>query len=710
MLGSLPSAIQGTCAEIGSDRACGTRPSRGQTADATRGREDSRRPWRAPSRIGRMAAMPLPRVLIASAPHADTFGYSMPPPGLLRLGGELERCGLPLRLELDDLAFRLAADELPGAPPESAADAEGDRLRDGTVAHLLRNGPPEVLGLSVMGANLPIALAVAEQVRARAPRTRVVLGGPGTTGIDVALLERFDFVDAIVRGEGERTCPELLAALLAEPAGSGAPTTADLSPIDGLTWRAPDGRVVRNADRALLPDLAEVADYAWHLLPPLEAYKRVTGAADGLVPIDSGRGCVYDCAFCTIGRSWSRRSRPLPAARLAEEIAAVGRMPAGKQAYLCHDLFGADRKHALALCAELRARRIDVPWEVRARADHLDGELIQAMGAAGCYRVLLGIESADGAVRNASQKRMDADFDVLGKVEQLLAAGITPILSLILGLPGETDVELDATLELCVQSSLRGGVNLSLHLVNPQPGCGLGEAEGARSRPVEGIAPDMALGTGHTPAERALIEAHPDLFSTFALLTGLPGGEARLRELHRFSAELAPLLMRLPRAFAAVQRQSGRTALELARDWLASGLSFEGFALRSGDELVRAALDWDQALLRAAADARPTADDRMRPAGERFRLPCSPKDLRAWLTGERERPATGAPRAVWVVGEGARVLTLAVSSDVERILDLLGPEGRTLDELEAQPGLAGACSRLAELGLLLAPRSPAEQR
>ncbi|MHC4375147.1 MAG: B12-binding domain-containing radical SAM protein [Planctomycetota bacterium] len=647
--------------------------------------------------------MSLPRVLIASAPHADTFGYSMPPPGLLRLGGELVRIGLPLRLELDDLAFRLAAGHLPGAPPECAVDRDVDRLLDGTVAHLLRDGAPAILGLSVMGANLPIALAVAARVRALAPDTRLVLGGPGTTGIDLALMERFECLDAIVRGEGERSVPELLEAWL--PAGRAVPlgTDLDLSPIDGLTWRRADGSVERNADRALLPDLAEVADYAWHLLPPLEEYKRVTGAEDGLVPLDSGRGCVYDCAFCTIGRSWSRRSRPLPATRLAGEIAAVGEMPAGKQAYLCHDLFGADRKHALALCQELQAQGVDVPWEVRARADHLDGELIAAMGAAGCYRVLLGIESADGAVRNTSDKRMAADFDVLAKVEELLAAGITPILSLILGLPGETDTELDATLELCVQSSLRGGVNLSLHLVNPQPGCGLGEAEGARSRPVEGIAPDMALGTGHTPAERELIAAHPDLFSTFALLTGLPGGVARLRELHRFSNELAPLLMRLPRTFAALQRSANRSALELARDWLASGLSFEGFTARHANASVQAALDWDQALLRAAAGGRRASDDRVHPVGERFSLPCDPGALRTWLLGSGPRPTLDTPRAVCVVGEGLRVRTLALSPDVERVLDLLGPEGRSLDELTAQPGLARACAQLAERGLVHVP-------
>src|SRR5262245_13899446 len=60
---------------------------------------------RAPrSEIGRV------KIVLAQAPHRDTFGYSMPPPGLLRLGGELTRAGIVVALE--DLAYRLAAGEL----------------------------------------------------------------------------------------------------------------------------------------------------------------------------------------------------------------------------------------------------------------------------------------------------------------------------------------------------------------------------------------------------------------------------------------------------------------------------------------------------------------------------------------------------------------------------------------------------------------------
>ncbi|MDA1265251.1 MAG: hypothetical protein O2816_09265, partial [Planctomycetota bacterium] len=84
------------------------------------------------------------RVLLASAPHADTFGYSMPPPGLLRLGGSLRRDGVEVALE--DLAFRQASGALP----------EDDELAEAAAALLLARGDFEVIGLSSMGATVPV--------------------------------------------------------------------------------------------------------------------------------------------------------------------------------------------------------------------------------------------------------------------------------------------------------------------------------------------------------------------------------------------------------------------------------------------------------------------------------------------------------------------------------------------------------------------------
>lgn len=616
------------------------------------------------------------RVLLASAPHRDTFGYSMPPPGLLRLGGALERGGIDV--ELDDLAHALAKGELP----------EGDGLADAASERVLARGAVDVIGLSVMGATLPIALAILERVRKRSPSVRTWIGGPGTTGVDRAIVERFACVDVVVRGEGEVTALELARAR--DPRG-----------VAGTTWRAADGTVVREPDREPIRDLGDLPPYAWHRLPSIAEYKRVTGAEDGLVPIDSGRGCAYDCSFCTIGRFWSRRSRVLPAHRLADEIEGLASIEGAKCAYLCHDLFGAQRAHALDLCRELEARGARVPFEVRARADHLDRELLDAMARAGGYRVLLGIESGAASVRRANQKGMRDDVDLLRVVDDCASAGITPILSLILGLPGEGEVELAASLDFCSDAALRAGVNLSLHLVNPQPGCGLGEEHGAEARAVEGIPPDMALGAGETAAEQALIAAHPDLFSTFALL---PQPTERLHALAEIARELPEVLMRFPRTFALLRRRHG-DALATWRSLKGSGRSFEAFARASRDPLVDDLLAWEQALVRAGSGApastprgprarsaivRVTHDvvaaaDALRTGGETSREPRA--NILAVHASSGRSPLRG-------------VATSRISAEVAALLDALDGT-RSLAELEAErPGIEHALRALARSGLV----------
>lgn len=625
------------------------------------------------------------RVLLVAAPHRDTFGYSMPPPGLLRLGGELLRAEVDV--ELLDLAHELAAGVIPH--DETLAEAACERI--------LTRGEFDAVGLSVMGATLPIALLILERLKLARKSTATWLGGPGTTGIDVRLIERFPHVDAIARGEGERTILEWIAAL---SRGS------DFSGIAGTTWRARDGTVHREIDRPPIEDMASLPPYAWQLLPSIADYKRVTGGADGLVAIDSGRGCVYDCSFCTIGRFWSRRSRTLPATRLVDEVLALIDVPAAKSAYLCHDLFGANRGQAIAFCDGLIERGSPMPFEVRARADHLDLALLERMRAAGGYRVLIGVESADAGVREKSHKGLRRGTDMLHVVDDCARAGITPILSLILGLPGEDEAELEASLDLCARACLRAGVNISLHLVNPEPGSSFGEQFARRSRSIAGIPPDMAVGAGETAAERALIDAHPDLFSTFALL---PGDEEHLKELHRIATELPEILMRYPRTFALLREQRDSTqssAYGLYRAWKSSARSFESYVARVGSVAARDMMNWEQALVRAASrGVLAPADGRVRVTSEvvrsSFDLPAIADGLRAGLVAAREPSETWlaiAPRRA--DSPMSAVTTSRITSDVAKLLSALDEERSRDDWERSSPGLGPALDRFRSLGLV----------
>ncbi len=661
--------------------------------------------------------------LLVSSPHRDTFGYSMPPPGLLRLGGAMERDGLPVALidgahEVARGAWR--AEHM----AEDACEAILERARE--------VGGLAAVGLSTMGATLPVALAIASRLRAARCDAPIWLGGPGVGGIELEILRRFAAIDVVVRGEAEETIVALARARLEGRGAHG---------IAGCHWRDEHGVARAESPRAPLADLSRLPDMAWHLVPPIKRYKEVTGELEGLVPIDSGRGCVYDCSFCSIGRWWGRRSRPLPARILADEVCGILAMEGARTAYLCHDLFAANRAHAVAFCSELVARGSPVAWEARCRADHLDRELLALMRKAGCWRVLLGIESGDAAVREAANKGMRSDVDLLRVVEDCAATGVVPILSILLGLPGEGEAELESTLSLASRASLVAGVNLSFHLPNPQPGCALGEEHGARAVRLEGIQPDMAFGAGESSDERVLLDAHPDLFTTFALL---PRPEHELRELATLAQSLPELLMRFPRTFALWSRRQGGV-LAGWRAWRSSKRSLEACVRSTHDAVLEASLALEHAQLRAVAKAgagsgascgegqsslakearteetrtaqprQPQSEagrtesrsvsERMQGQGVRSRAIVLATRLDpqrttlALLAGERVE-LDEAPRALAIVAEGKRVTTLALSPDARRVLDLLDGK-HTLEQLErANPGLAAAARTLAARGLV----------
>jgi hypothetical protein len=625
------------------------------------------------------------RVLIASAPHADTFGYSMPPPGLLRLGGALEAAGHETLLE--DLAFRQAEGSL----------GSGDQVFREAAELLAAQGPLDMLGLSVMGATLPAALLIAQHFRALEPTTPIVLGGPGASAIDVTLLERFDAIDVVVRGEGEQTLPNMLRRMA---------EGRDLVGVAGITRRDLEGRVIVEADQPLIGDLNELPPPAWHLVAPLLVYKEISGEDEGLVPIDSGRGCSYDCSFCSIGRYWNRHSRCLPPERLVNEILQATSLAGARQAYLCHDLFGANRKQALAFCAEMKKRGGGTPWECRARVDHLDLELLQAMAHAGCYRVLLGIESADPQVRRTNNKNTPEDLDPLGVLDDCATAKITPILSFILGLPGEDPKALALSLDLASNAALRAGVNLSFHLVNPQPGCELGVEFQGRTRRVEGIPPDMALGAGDSPAEQILIEAHPDVFSTWHQL---PHSEEHLKELAKIARKLPLLLQRHARTFALLRPHLGLDSLALFRAWRATRRSFSGFVRSQADPLLDDVLAWEEAQIRQAQEPLHSApgachpDSRPIPAGEILRVNHDLSNLGPNCLRPKAEPThmlvQRSPGAL------ASTRTLKITEDIARVLEALTGI-QTTSELESNhPGLQQTIQQLAEAGLVTTNQS-----
>jgi len=176
-------------------------------------------------------------------------------------------------------------------------------------------------------------LAISARVKEKNPLSITIHGGPDVPKYagDVEKYFRANpHVDIAVRGEGELTAAEVLAAL-AGRIGRGPVDLSVLADVAGVSYRTPDG-VVRTADRARLTDLDAIpSPYLTGLFDSyVEGWNEIAEthlqAVDGwgfLLPVvcmETNRGCPYACTFCDWGSATNSRIRQYSMERINAEL------------------------------------------------------------------------------------------------------------------------------------------------------------------------------------------------------------------------------------------------------------------------------------------------------------------------------------------------------------------------------------------------------
>ncbi len=344
-----------------------------------------------------------------------------PPLGLLVLAAALEKAGHTPRV----IDLNLAAKAGRLDPKKS--------LRTQFVQALpKRSGDVGVVGVSAWSYNFALVMEFVEAVKRKHPRAPIVIGGPHVTFVDKDVLERFPDVDYLLRDEGDHTFPRLVRAI-----EEGARPDA-LEQVPGLTWRR--GReVVRNPSGPVVEDLDALPFPAYHLLDVQEYVAR-----QPVLVVEAGRGCPYNCNFCSTSNMFQRRYRVKSAARLVDEVEWLMKLSGRNRFELLHDNLVANKAYVKALCQEVRRRNIDVEWSCTSRPDNMTEEVAEEMFLAGCCSVFFGVETLSAARQQWTGKRCKPPL-----VEQAVALTarqhITPSVGIIVGFPDETEEEFDAT-------------------------------------------------------------------------------------------------------------------------------------------------------------------------------------------------------------------------------------------------------------------------
>jgi radical SAM superfamily enzyme YgiQ (UPF0313 family) len=310
---------------------------------------------------------------------------------------------------------------------------------------------------------------VCRQIRAHSAAP-IILGGSGFSIFPAELLA-MSGADYGLQGEAEAVLPQLLAALRAGE---------DVRSLPGLVYRR-GGEVICNPP----PSPMNLSELPQPVRPAQET--RWYLESSSMLNVQTQRGCVFHCCYCTYPLIEGRAMRHRPPEEVAEELAAL--QAAGARYFFVVDsVFNASPAHAAAVSEAIVRRNLQMTWGCFLRPAGLTPELARLLARAGLRHVEFGTDSFSDTVLAEYGKHFDF-ASVLRSSQLVHEAGMDACHFLICGGPGETE----ATLEEGFQNSLRLPAGVVLPVI------------GMRIYPRTPLH-ERAVREGLLPAEASLLE------------------------------------------------------------------------------------------------------------------------------------------------------------------------------------------------------------
>ncbi len=341
-----------------------------------------------------------------------------------------------------------------------------------------------VVALSFATADWPAASALLADLGRLRPAPFVVAGGPHPSARPGEVLRQG--ADAVVVGEGEEALPALLARVLSGESPAGLPGVTTLDAGGGLV-QGPRPRPI---------DL--------DAYPPLGIEHRRFG------PIEISRGCPCACAFCQTSFLFGGRMRHRSVESVVHWVQKA--MARG------YDYLRFVTPNAFAYQSPDNGRTINL-----GAIEHLLREMAALVGRERVYfgtfpsevgpetvtpeavalvrrycgndNLIFGAQTGSDRLLRLLRRRHTV-ADVYHAAEIIVAGGLTPVVDVIFGLPGEEPEDVTATVRLMEDLAAIGAV-LHTHTFMPLPGTPLEDAPPGRVDPALHPLLDRLASQGH---------------------------------------------------------------------------------------------------------------------------------------------------------------------------------------------------------------------
>lgn len=310
-------------------------------------------------------------------------------------------------------------------------DADGEGLDEAATLGEIDALSPRVVGLTATSYTLELIERYARLFAARG--ITVIVGGPHASLAPVDLLCRCPSVQHAFMGEGEPVFPDIVARAAAGQSLRGLP---------GVLTRGDDTLPALVQYDAI--DGVPFVDFAGL---PVERYGCPDARRRPMLTFLTARGCPHRCGFCSSPKLLGRKLRGPSVDQVLMQLDLLMTRHSVREISFVDDVFTLPPKRALALCRGMVELGLDLSWFCNARADQITDELAAAMAASGCHQVYLGFESGSQEILDRINKGTTVAALERG-AETLRRHGIARSVGFVIGLPGETDETVEASIRL----------------------------------------------------------------------------------------------------------------------------------------------------------------------------------------------------------------------------------------------------------------------
>ena len=297
---------------------------------------------------------------------------------------------------------------------------------------------PDFIGFSLYNTNMWCSRIMMQMLRDLLEDTTIAVGGPEASQDKILHIVRPGVINYVFKGEAEHN---LLTFLEENNYNSKA-----------------ESIVIGNLEGKLEIDDLPFPDYRDY---NLDDYLHPDG-----VSIETSRGCVAQCSFCS--ETWFWRFRQRTPERVIEEMKDQIEKFGVRRFWFVDSLVNGNLKAFRELVRLMIENNLDVRWNSYARNDgRMDREFIFDVAKSGCTSLSFGVESGSQKVLDDMRKKIE-----LREIEQNLKdcydAGMETHVNWMIGFPTEDNLDFLHSMVLIN--------NTAKYIAAISPGMGCGPA------------------------------------------------------------------------------------------------------------------------------------------------------------------------------------------------------------------------------------------